>query len=215
MCRLAAACDRTTGSPGDVTDGTDRRTGAHVLRRWIRHDPWHRAARVSRRGAAGHQRLARRAGHAPGPPADVTRADPLSRADRDAADQALAVRYVPVASRRVRDRARPAAARDAGTDRPAFPTPDAVCSSTAAGPCARCPRSPHPIWSGRSRWLSTAPGAGSTCTAPISRRVWATGGRRSRRWRRSMRTSRVQPPTPASCAATSTRPSSKRPTGTS
>src|SRR5919197_1745062 len=121
MCRLAAACDGTTGSPGDVTDGTDRCTQAHVLRQWIRQDPGHCAARVGRRGAAGHQRLARRAGHAPGPTADVTSADLLSRADWDAADHALAVRYAPVASRRVRNRTRPAAARDAGPDRPAFP----------------------------------------------------------------------------------------------
>src|ERR671939_1811219 len=121
MCRLAAACDWTIGSAGDVADGTDRCTQAHALRQWVRQDPGHCAARGGRRGAAGHQRLAWRAGHASGPTADVTSADLLSRADRDAADHALAVRYAAVASRRVRDRARPVAARDAGPDRPAFP----------------------------------------------------------------------------------------------
>src|SRR5919204_3830874 len=121
MCPLAAARDGTTDCPGDAAYGTDRCTQAHVLRQWVRQDPGHRAARVGRRGAAGHQRLAWRAGHASGPTADVTSADLLSRADRDAADHALAVRNAAVASRRVRDRTRPAAARDAGPDRPAFP----------------------------------------------------------------------------------------------
>src|SRR5919202_3945016 len=121
MCRPAAACDGTTGSPRDVTNGTDRCTQAHVLRQWVRQDPGHRAARVGQHGAAGHQRLAWRTGNASGPPADVTSADLLSRADRDAADHALAIRYTAVASRRVRNWTRPAAARDAGPDRPAFP----------------------------------------------------------------------------------------------